>query len=239
MNRIGSAVAAVAAVFGAACAHGEKLATQKWVERLVASAVQTNGLDEASVNAIIEARENNGELFVEEDGSGVYYYMLTRLEGGRYTNRCVRLKSSARNELGTYQGARVYRSTLAGLREGEVFGFAVRDGAAVLKNASNEFAYAERQHGRTGVNGTWIEGVVTNAAAWGSCDLDRALDGITLKAADGGTAVITPYLMFAENWMAAAGEATTNAYGGVDAAVHWATNAIRVDARTVMGFSPR
>lgn len=215
-------------------ARAEKIATQGWVERVVAAAVQTNGLDEASVRAIMEARENNDELY--DDDEGLYYYVLTRTADGRYYNRRVDVRSAARTELGAFQGAWVTRSTVPGLRAGDALGFASSGGAVVLRNASNEFAYAEVARA-VGTDFAWTEATLTNAVAWGGGAVGRY--EIALKSADGGAAGLEPYQMFAEAWMAATGEATTNAYGGVDAAVHWATNAIRREARTVLGFEAK
>lgn len=228
-------LAFLAALIGAAAvAHGEKLATQKWVKEVVAEAIQTNGLDAASVAAIMEARENNGELY--DDDEGFYYFVLTRTADGKYYNRRVNLKSRARTELGAFQGAWVTSSTLAGLRVGDALGFAVRGGRVVLANASNEFAYAETARA-VGTNFAWTEATLTNAVAFGSGAVGRY--EIALRSADGGVARIEPYLMFAGAWRSATGEATTNAYAGVDAAVHWATNAIRRDAQTAIGFDAR
>lgn len=226
--------AAVALAGAAAFARGEKLATQKWVKEVVAEAIQTNGLDAASVAAIMEARENNGELYDDEEG--FYYFVLTRTADGKYYNRRVDLKSRAKTELGAFQGAWVTSSTLAGLRVGDALGFAVRGGRAVLANASNEFAYAETARA-VGTDFAWTEAAVTNAAAFGSGAVGRY--EIALRSSDGGSATIEPYQMFAETWKAATGEGTTNAYAGVDAAVHWATNAIRREARTAVGFEAK
>ena len=227
-------------IIAAACfAYGEKIATQTWVEGKIKTAVSTNTLTEASVNAIIEAQKNNGEMFCDENGTQ-YFYVLTRTADGQYVNKRKELVvTGSTNILGTLRGMYVLSSNIPEVPATNLFGFVMKDGAPVLTNGKMQFAYIEdtANKGETDYKGNsleWSRVTISNEFACGSVAIGDYAYSFNLTNAVGEKAYITQAFLFSENWVKATGETNTTAYTGVDEAVHWSTNAFYRDSKTAL-----
>ena len=242
MKKIIFSLSCIAAV---CVAYGEKIATQTWVEKQISSAVSTNTLDEASVKAILESQTNNDELFCDDDGT-CYFYKLEKTADGKYVNRKHILKVSGEMKYGTFQGGLVIESNIPTITNGTKFAFKMDGGKSVFTDGKgNTFAYYETLMNE-GVVATYLDGTTesleytratfTNDFAWGWKDVAKGVE-VTLNATNGTSAYLYAALWNEKTWKAITGEKDTTAYTGVDAACHWATNAIYKEPTAVVNFT--
>ena len=215
-------------VLVAALAFGEKVATQKWVKKENIKNIQTNGLDEASIKAIVEAKANNGKMFCDEDGP-CYIYKLKKTADGKYVNERVEMKvSNTKMEYGTYQGAIVLSNSIPTLKERDLLALKRnKEGFPILMNASNVFEYREEVKWRDEY--VWTKATVTNDVAWGWSSCRAGHYDMTLNATNGTSAYLYAFLMNEENWLKTTGETNTAAYADINEYCHWTTNAILKD----------
>ena len=209
------------------------------------AALSTNGLDEASVKAIVEARTNNGELLCDDDGP-CYYYKLEKTADGKYVNRKHIFKVSGKMKYGTFQGGLVIESNIPTITNGTKFAFKMDGGKSVFTDGKgNTFAYYETLMNK-GVVTTYLDGTTesleytratfTNDFAWGWKDVAKGVE-VTLNATNGTSAYLYAALWNEKTWKAITGEKDTTAYTGVDAACHWATNAVYKEPTAVVNFT--